>query len=92
MDSVCAEQGVGALWRSTGLLASPFRPSDDATTLPFLVPANCMAVVELNRMATLLKQVDANELASLCSSMAAVIDEVMSTPLLTSFVSVLSSR
>ncbi len=36
------------------MLHSPFRPSDDATTFPFLIPANAMAVVELNRTAQLL--------------------------------------
>ena len=33
----------------TGLVRSMFRPSDDATKLPFLVPANAMAATELRR-------------------------------------------
>ena len=39
----------------TGLVKSAFRPSDDATTLPFLVPANAMAVVELNATSRVLE-------------------------------------
>ena len=35
-----------------------FRPSDDACALPFLVPANAMAVVELRHTATLLRDLD----------------------------------
>lgn len=50
--------------RKTGLLASPFRPSDDATTLPFLVPANAMVAVELNRTARLLVALGQPDLAA----------------------------
>jgi meiotically up-regulated gene 157 (Mug157) protein len=35
---------------------SYFRPSDDATTLPFHIPSNAMAVVELNHLAILTNQ------------------------------------
>ena len=35
-----------------------FRPSDDACALPFLVPANAMAVVELRHTAALLRDLD----------------------------------
>ena len=37
------------------MVKSAFRPSDDATTLPFLVPANAMAVVELRRTTTIVQ-------------------------------------
>ena len=37
------------------MIRSAFRPSDDATTFPFLVPANAMAVVELRHTAALLR-------------------------------------
>jgi meiotically up-regulated gene 157 (Mug157) protein len=49
--------GVGAPTNYTGMCASPFRPSDDATTYPFLVPANAMAVVELRNLAAMLDDI-----------------------------------
>ena len=47
--------GVGHPAASTGMVKSAFRPSDDATTLPFLIPANAMAVVELRKTATIIQ-------------------------------------
>ena len=43
---------------------SMFRPSDDACALPFLVPANAMAVVELRHTAALLRDLDNRTAAS----------------------------
>ena len=43
--------GLGPPGASCGLSRSPFRPSDDSTLLPFLVPANAMAAVELRHVA-----------------------------------------
>jgi meiotically up-regulated gene 157 (Mug157) protein len=37
-----ANDGLGSPVRQTGMVRSAFRPSDDATTLQFLVPANMM--------------------------------------------------
>ena len=45
--------GRGNPGRSCGLSRSPFRPSDDATILPYLIPSNAMAVVELRGIANL---------------------------------------
>lgn len=43
-------QGIGnPLNSGTGLVRSAFRPSDDATILGFLIPANAMMSVELQR-------------------------------------------
>lgn len=39
-----------------GLSKTGFRPSDDKTRLPFLIPANAMAAVELNNTADLLSK------------------------------------
>lgn len=45
--------GIGnPLANGTNLVRSAFRPSDDATTFGFLIPANAMLSVELNRTAT----------------------------------------
>jgi uncharacterized protein len=45
------ESGLGNPVRPVGLIASGFRPSDDACTFPFLVPANLFAVRSLRRLA-----------------------------------------
>lgn len=48
--------GLGnPLGSGTGLIRSAFRPSDDATIFPFLIPSNAMMSVELNRTASLLR-------------------------------------
>ena len=47
--------GVGNPMNSqTGLIRSAFRPSDDATILPFFIPGNAMMSVELKRVGKML--------------------------------------
>lgn len=49
-------QGIGnPIDSGTGLVRSAFRPSDDATIFNFLIPANAMMSVELNRTANVLR-------------------------------------
>ena len=49
-------RGIGnPIANGTGLIRSAFRPSDDATILPYFIPANAMMSVELGRTATVLK-------------------------------------
>ncbi|MCL1892980.1 MAG: glycoside hydrolase family 125 protein [Holophagaceae bacterium] len=48
-----AQGGLGNPWKPCGLIASAFRPSDDATLFLFLVPSNHFAVVSLRQMAEL---------------------------------------
>jgi meiotically up-regulated gene 157 (Mug157) protein len=43
--------GYGAPTRRVGLIHSMFRPSDDACTLPFLIPSNLFAVSALRMLA-----------------------------------------
>lgn len=49
-----SNQGTGNPGLANGMIRSAFRPSDDATTLPFLIPANAMAVVELRNTANMI--------------------------------------
>ncbi len=50
--------GYGAPTKPVGLIASVFRPSDDRTSLPFLVPSNFMAVDILQKTAAILEEVN----------------------------------
>ena len=69
-----AGYGWGNPVRPVGLIASAFRPSDDATTFLFLVPSNFFAVSSLRKAAEILEVVDKQEgLARECRALA---DEV----------------
>lgn len=50
--------GYGAPMKPVGLIASAFRPSDDATTMLFLVPSNFFAVTSLRKAAEILETVN----------------------------------
>lgn len=66
--------GWGSPVKPVGLIASAFRPSDDATTLLFLVPSNFMAVTQLRHAAEILTKVNhRDDLARQCTDLA---DEV----------------
>ena len=68
--------GYGAPVKPVGLIASVFRPSDDRTSLPFLVPSNFMAVSSLRKMSEILVKVNHNDdIAKDCKLLA---DEVES--------------
>jgi hypothetical protein len=69
-----AGYGWGNPVRPVGLIASAFRPSDDATTFLFLIPSNFFAVTSLRKAAEILDVVNAqHELAQECRALA---DEV----------------
>ena len=73
LDTKCVV-GQGNPVNPVGLIASAFRPSDDATTFEFLVPSNFMAVSSLRKAAEILSTVCAeDELAGECRNLA---DEV----------------
>lgn len=53
--------GYGYPVKPCGLIVSTFRPSDDCTLLPFLIPSNMFAVEILGKMAELLKLPSVND-------------------------------
>ena len=73
LDTVC-NHGWGNPVKPCGLIASVFRPSDDATTFLFLVPSNFMAVSSLRKAAEILSKVNAD--ATLAADCTALADEV----------------
>ena len=71
LDTRC-HVGRGNPVRPVGLIASAFRPSDDATTFGFLVPSNFMAVSSLRKAAEILTTVNGETaLAAECTALAA---------------------
>ena len=53
-----SNDGLGAPVKPVCLIVSSFRPSDDATTLQFLVPSNFFAVSSLRKAAEILEKVN----------------------------------
>ena len=49
--------GLGNVTKPNGLIHSVFRPSDDATVYPFLIPANLFAVVSFRQIAEIATKV-----------------------------------
>lgn len=66
--------GYGHPVRPVGLIVSSFRPSDDATTYQFLIPANFFAVTSLRKAAEILIKV--NKEQSLANECTVLADEV----------------
>lgn len=70
--------GWGAPVKPVGLIASAFRPSDDATTLQFLIPSNFMAVSSLRKAAEILTAVNKKrDLAEMCSKLANEVEQAL---------------
>lgn len=73
LDTKCCN-GMGNPVKPGGLIASSFRPSDDATTFEFLIPSNFFAVTSLRKAAEILDTVNQDTLmAGECRALA---DEV----------------
>lgn len=67
-------RGYGNPARPVGLIYSMFRPSDDATVFPFLIPSNFFAVVSLRQAAEMVGELQKDaDLAKQCRALA---DEV----------------
>lgn len=63
--------GKGAPVNPVGLIVSSFRPSDDATTLQFLIPSNFFAVTSLRKASEILTTVNNKlDLAQECTDLA----------------------
>lgn len=70
--------GLGAPVKPCGLIVSSFRPSDDATTLQFLVPSNFFAVSVLRKAAEILDTVNHDrKMADECRALANEVDAAL---------------
>ncbi|MEP7109886.1 MAG: glycoside hydrolase family 125 protein [Ferruginibacter sp.] len=70
--------GYGYPVKPVGLICSMFRPSDDATVFPFLVPSNFFAVVSLHQAATMAKQILKDDaLAGQLESLAVEVEKAL---------------
>ena len=71
-------EGYGNPVRPVGLIASGFRPSDDACVYPFLVPANLFAVTSLQQLAEMAAAIlQDHALANDAHSLAAEVEKVL---------------
>jgi len=73
-----SNDGLGNPVNPCGLIASAFRPSDDATTFQFLVPSNFFAVSVLRKAAEILTCVNKRpDMAGLCDSLASEVENAL---------------
>jgi hypothetical protein len=72
--------GYGNPMRPVGLIVSIFRPSDDATIFPFLVPSNHFAVVSLRQLADMAGPLGLGaDFAARCLALAAEVEEALAS-------------
>lgn len=70
--------GYGNPAKPVGLICSMFRPSDDATVFPYLVPANFFAVVSLRQAAEMLEKIyHDSTLAADCRALADEVEKAL---------------
>ncbi len=73
-----SNDGYGAPVKPCGLIVSCFRPSDDATTLQFLVPSNFFAVSSLRKAAEILDTVNGDKSkAEECRTLAGEVEAAL---------------
>jgi uncharacterized protein len=73
-----AGHGYGNPGKPVGLICSMFRPSDDATVFPYLVPANFFAVVSLRQAAEMVEQIHHDAaLAGQCRALAHEVEQAL---------------
>jgi meiotically up-regulated gene 157 (Mug157) protein len=66
--------GYGPAFKPVGMICSMFRPSDDATTYPFLIPSNFFAVVSLRQLSEIFLAMKNDTLSAECLSLAAEVE------------------
>lgn len=70
--------GWGNPVKPVGLIASTFRPSDDASIYQFLIPSNFFAVTSLRKAAEILKEVNnKSEIANECVELALEVETAL---------------
>ena len=70
--------GMGNPLKPVGLICSIFRPSDDATIFPFLIPSNYFAVVSLRQLSEICEKVTGNhELAAKTDELANEVEKAL---------------
>lgn len=70
--------GYGMPVKPVGLICSSFRPSDDATTFPFLIPSNFFALNSLRQAAEMVRELHADKvLADQLNALAAEVDAAL---------------
>lgn len=70
--------GYGYPVKPVGLICSMFRPSDDATIFPFLIPSNFFAIASLKQAAEMVFTIRKNtELATALQSLAREVDSAL---------------
>ena len=71
-------EGTGRPTRPVGMICSMFRPSDDATVLPFLIPSNLFAVQSLRQLAEIYsKELNDPAFAKECSDFADEVEDAI---------------
>ena len=71
-------RGYGNPAKPVGLIRSMFRPSDDATIFPYLIPSNFFAVVSLRQAAEMVEQLKGDHaLAQQCRALAAEVEKAL---------------
>lgn len=71
-------RGYGNPAKPVGLIYSMFRPSDDATIFPFLVPSNFFAVVSMRQAAEMVEKINNDpELAKQCRALADEVEKAL---------------